>query len=321
MENNKNFNVAQPITAQQLFDNEAEYLGKVLKIMEGAFGGGFYVKFLQDEGSKKGWIQLIIVYPDNQCKKIRLCKNVFLEPQNDDENIGSIERGDDENKTTIMPTLTNSLEYGNYRMLEKYETPQMPIPSDVIWKQIVDNFHKIPVTTISETETLEGVYWRLYQIALEEKDNDQCASYRVDENRFLVTKDEMRMVAEENGYSLSQIRNEFNTLGILIKDKGSTAENGKRYNSYQLTKKISGITTRFYALKRNIKPKKSEIDESCAIIYSEELQKTPAEKALEKSRAQIESLKSELSKKDEEIQTMILKRIDDPTDEELLKCY
>lgn len=283
------------ITPQQFFDDGAkQFLHNSKMIMHGKYGGGFYVKFLQDAGSKKGWLMLIIVYPDGQYKSVVLYKNVFKETDLDSNNIGTITRGEVE----VAPLLETSIENGDYRMLEKYETPLMPIPAKAIWKQIVDNYSSIPVTTIYQTESVEGMYWELYRVAHEKANSNNFQdSFRENEVRFLVTKEEMETVAIENGYTLSQLRTEFNLLGLLVKDKGSTAESGKRYNSYQLTKKVDGSNCRFYALKKIIKVCEPSIDMETVIEYSAVGEKTMVEHKLEEAEKKISELKQEVKKK------------------------
>lgn len=46
-----------------------------LKLMDGKFGGGFYIRYLQDSVRKVGWLEMIIVYPDKGFKRVRLFKN------------------------------------------------------------------------------------------------------------------------------------------------------------------------------------------------------------------------------------------------------
>lgn len=314
-------NTSEEITPQQLFDSRNVLRNNSLKIMNGKFGGGFYVKYLQDEGSKTGFLQLIIEYPDKQCKAVLLCKNVFKETDYESEGIGTIEKGSGENITTLTPLRSTSLKDGDYRMLEKYETPQMPIPAQAIWKQIVDNYSKIPVITICKTEDIEGIYWRLYQIAhdITMGYNPDTDAIRENEIRFLVTKQEMEEVALENGYTLSQLRTEFNLMGLLVKDKGSTSENGKRYNSYQLTKKINGTTQRFYALKKIIKKAEEKIDESCMVDFAEEYLETPMEKELKQAKEEMKELQKQLKEKKKEISELYMNRIDDTTQKELLE--
>lgn len=308
------------ITPQQLFDKANLLINGSLQIMKGRYGGGFYVKFLQDKGSKKGWLQLIICYPNNTCKSVILCKNVFKLTDVEDDNLGKVQTKFGNSVTEITPKVFDSLEYGDYRILEQYEAPNMPIPAKALWKQIIDNYPKIPVVEIYQSEDIAGIYWELYRIANEAANsNNFLETYRENEVRFLVTADEMKNVATENGMSLAQLRTELNLLGLLIKDKGSTAENGKRYNSYQLTKKINGVNQRFYALKKNVKAVENKIDTTCAVEFTEDYIKTPSETALEKARMEIKDLESSLKSKDEEIRKLYLNRIDDATPDEIVK--
>lgn len=244
-----------------------------LKLMTGKFGGGFYVNYLQDEGSKTGHLNLVIVYPDNQFKRIYLAKNTFKMVDADSDGVETAEsRGN-----ICTPKLAESLKMGDFRILEKYETPKMPIPSKALWKQIVSNYDKIPVVAIGTTESIDGIYWNLFNIASEEG--------RVDSIRFLVTKEEMEEVAADNGMTLSQLRTELNLMGLLIKDKPQIKEGKVTTGSYQFTKKVDGVNVRFYAIKLKIAQAESSCDESLCVEYSEEPLTTEAEKQLKEKRA------------------------------------
>ncbi len=311
------------ITPQEYFDSCGKYVvGNSLLLMRGKNGGSFNVRFLQDVGTKQGWLQLVIVYPNGLYKEVVLCTNVFKEANLDTESIGVVEKTTNDKTDVITVERGNSLNYGDYRMLEQYETPQMPIPAKALWKLIIDNYESIPVVKIYQNEDVEGIYWELYRLAHEAANSGNfCNTYRENDVRFLVTKEEMEKMALENGLTLSQLRTQFNLMGLLIKDKGSTAESGKRYNSYQLTKKVDGRCERYYALKKSIKMVEHPVDESCAVDYSEELSRTPAEIALNEANIYIETLKETVKAKEAEICKILMERVDDTTQEELRRLF
>ena len=203
----------QTIAAAEALSVIDNVINNTLKLMSGKYGGGFYVNYLQDSGQKTGCLQLIIVYPDENYKRLFLAKNCFLPIEIDGDGIGKIESGD----SSYTPKLRESMNYGNFRILEKYETPNMPIPSEVIWKQVIRNYEKIPVVTVYHSEDIEGIYWELYRVAHDDAIANFAAVHRENDVRFLVTKDEMERVACENGITLSQLRTELNLLGVAAK--------------------------------------------------------------------------------------------------------
>lgn len=135
------------VNATEIFSNRRYSIGKAKKLMNGKFGGGFYVSYLQDTGSKTGYLQLSIEYPDGQIKRVYLAKNCFKILENESDGLVKLETEGKE----ITPEMNKRLHYGDFRALEKYETPNMPIPSKVLWKLIIDNYEKIPVVPVYRT--------------------------------------------------------------------------------------------------------------------------------------------------------------------------
>ncbi|MBQ7942760.1 MAG: hypothetical protein IJ326_01725 [Lachnospiraceae bacterium] len=265
-------NIVRPLVSEEIFNNVEFITQGSLKLMDGKFGGAFYVKFLQDYGSKRGWLELIIVYPDGQYKRVTLCKNVMKETELGNENMVVISQKEKNGeKKNVMPRLKQSMEYGSFYELERYDTPQMPIPSKTIWKQIIEHYEKIPNEVVSVTVSFEEIYEQLYEIALRNNAIDINGKF-VTDTRFIVTKEEMEKTAKNNNMKLSELRVELSRRGLLVTDKGSTASSGKRYQSYQFTIKVDGKNERYYAIKRGITPKRlQKVDESISIPYTEVL--------------------------------------------------
>ncbi len=51
-------------------------LSNALKLMDGKYGGAFYVRYICDTGRGCGWLQLVIEYPTGMVQTQLLCKNV-----------------------------------------------------------------------------------------------------------------------------------------------------------------------------------------------------------------------------------------------------
>lgn len=305
----------QTIDAATFFSKTKYSIGNAKKIMNGKYGGAFYVNYLQDSGSKTGHLQLIIEYPDGQIKRVYLAKNCFKESEDEGDGIAKIESDGKE----ITPTRETSLHMGDFRILEKYETPKMPIPAKVIWKIIIDNYEKIPVQPVYKTEDFEGIYWKLYEIAVAECQTD-ISSNRQNEVRFLVTKNEMEEVAIENGYTLSELRKELNANGMLIKDKPrKNADGDILANSYQLTKKINGKNERFYAIRKKIDVQLVDEQEEALMEFTDSIYETEAERKIRDLKELNNSLKCEVEAKERKIKELYRDRIDDATDAEIME--
>ena len=304
-------NRGETVNVAEILEDSEYAIGDAIKIMDGKFGGGFFVNYLQDTGRKTGHLQLILQYPDGQVKRIYLAKNCFKIANIEDDGIGEVEA----NGAEITPKLQESIKVGDFRILEKYETPRMPIPSQVLWKLIVDNFEKIPVVQIYGTEDFVGMYYRLYNLAIA-ADAGSMTKYRENDVRFLVTKDELEEVATENGWTLSELRTELNLRGLLVKDKPHLKNGSIVVNSYQLTKKIDGRVERFYAIKKKITIASDKNDRTKLAEFSTDLYETEAEKEMKDLRLRNDCLKEQIEEKEKEIRSLYQNRIDDTTEEE-----
>lgn len=301
------------VNATEIFSNRRYSIGKAKKLMNGKFGGGFYVSYLQDTGSKTGYLQLSIEYPDGQIKRVYLAKNCFKILENESDGLVKLETEGKE----ITPEMNKRLHYGDFRALEKYETPNMPIPSKVLWKLIIDNYEKIPVVPVYQTEDFEGIYWQLYGIVANEASTN-IISTRINEVRFLVTKEEMEEVALDNGWTLSQLRTELNLRGMLIKDKPIMRDGRIIANSYQFTQKVNGKNHRYYAIRKLVDVTiEKENDEDALMEFTENIYETEQEKELRELRMANERLKREVKEKDNKIYEIFRTRVPDATFNEI----
>lgn len=66
-------------------------LSNALKLMEGKYGGAFYVRYICDTGRGCGWLQLIIEYPTGMVQTHLLCKNVCKVSSYDEDGLGEVE--------------------------------------------------------------------------------------------------------------------------------------------------------------------------------------------------------------------------------------
>lgn len=301
------------LDATEIFSDRRYAIGKAKKLMNGKFGGGFYASYLQDTGSKTGHLQLTIEYPDGQIKRVYLAKNCFKPLENESDGLAKVEVDGKE----IVPKKNERLLYGDFRALEKYETPNMPIPSKVLWKLIIDNYEKIPVVAVYQTEDFEGIYWQLYGIAAEEASKN-IASSRINKVSFLVTREEMEEVASDNGWTLSQLRTELNLRGMLIKDKPLMRDGNIIANSYQFTKKVGGKNHRFYAIRKRVDVTiEKEADEDALMEFTESTYETEQEKELRELRMAKMRLENEVKEKDNKIYEIFRTRVPDATFNEI----
>lgn len=216
-----------------------------LKVMDGEHGGGFYVQYVMDMGTCYGWLRLTIVYPDGEYKSILLFKNCFKETDLDSGNGVYVDSGKDYGKKLkggypkYYPwdgPLAN-----NYVSLTQYENPRMSIPSDAIWKKIVDHYHEIPIVKINHTGTLEQLITELRECATE-RSQEYGSGFMDDHEKCYISREDFERIAEDNGWAISKVKLEIEMLGLFVRDTNS--------KGYQKTKKINGEIKRFYVLKK-----------------------------------------------------------------------
>lgn len=135
-------------------------LNNALKIMDGKYGGAFYVRYICDTGRGCGWLQLIIEYPIGMVQTQLLCKNVCKVSTYEEDGLGAVEgisydryiRGE---KTVYKPYITDSMRSGFYDSLRVYERPNMPIPMRVLWQRIAENYEEIPTVELAIKSSIQ----------------------------------------------------------------------------------------------------------------------------------------------------------------------
>lgn len=315
MEEIKN-NASQDSEETNVMDGAVDVLGKqtglldnTLKLMDGKFGGGFYVRYIYDIGRGCGWLQLLIEYPTGTVQTQLLCKNVCKATSYEEDGLGEVEgisydRLCSGEKTIFKPHLADSLRNGLYDIVRVYERPDMPIPMKAIWQRIVENNADIPVMELSVKCSLQDVYDALIERAetLIERDIS-----RIGKGCVLLTKKEVEDTVSELGYSLQEIRTEFAVRGLWVTDKNS--------GSYQKTKKLNGATKRFYALKTELTAPKvagGKVVEN--VDYTEKIPPTKESAEIYQLQQELASMKKQ---RDDMIQ-IVCERVPDLTQQEIM---
>ncbi len=223
-------------------DSTMRAIQNTLKLMDGQYGGGFFIKFIMDVGTCYGWLNLIIVYPDGCCKSIVMFKNCMRETDTESSN-GVYQNPNKPRKNTYKlfnvwdgPDMLN-----NYDSLTEYETPTMTIPETVIWKKIVENYSKIPIVKINQTSSLEQLLEELCSCAAE-RAKEYGQGFMDEPDRCYISTEDFREVVEANGWNVSQARTQLDLQGLFDKDTGT--------RGYQKSKRIGNEVKRFYAIKK-----------------------------------------------------------------------
>lgn len=253
-----------------------------LKLMKGKNGGGFYVRFLQDAVSKFGWIELLIEYPDGSVKSVVLFKNAFRQTDTDSS---GVYRGTESRR---LDPFDDHYNYNkcDFGFAENFSTPTMPIPGQHLWDLICENYARIPITVIHKTSSLESVYMEMAVLAATYSKGIGLA-FMDSETKFYVTTADFRNIAERNEWRVSDLRVEFDKLGLFDKDKKS--------GGYQKTKKMNGKNVRFYVLRKLLSETAGDIVELDDLEYAAggpskaEKQKEAHKKEVAKLRGIIQS--------------------------------
>ncbi|MFW5630479.1 MAG: hypothetical protein ACOCNB_06805 [Acetivibrio ethanolgignens] len=285
-------------------------LNNALKLMDGKYGGAFYVRYICDTGRGCGWLQLIIEYPTGMVQTQLLCKNVCKVSNYEEDGLGEVEgtsydRYLSGEKTVYKPHITDSLRSGFYDLMRVYERPNMPIPMRVLWQRIVENYAEIPVMELTVKSSLQDVYEALIEYG---EDIIQRDVTRMGNGYVLLTKSEVEETVSKLGYSLQEVRTEFALRGLWVTDKNT--------GGYQKTRKVDKKNCRFYALKTELPSGKgAECKAVDNVAYEETAPHT-------QESAEIEKLKSELAKMKKERDDMtqiVCERVPDLTQEEIMK--
>ena len=227
------------------------------KIMEGKFGGGFYVRYRFEKNTGTGHIELLLQYPDGIVIPVLLCKNICQiadmnsdgigksKPIIPDKSMQSIFEMQEKNGKilkVIVPTVKEAVAYSSYNDYSefiKYERPDFPIPMKVIWEKIIENWERLPIATWNRDVFLDDVYGALLAFGEDKAEgNPQLA----DQFGVYLTKSEIEDVLSEFGYEFKDIRRIFDSRNFWIKDTTTAG--------YQFTKKIDGKNIRFYILRK-----------------------------------------------------------------------
>lgn len=251
-----------------------------LKLMDGKYGGGFYVRYLQDDVKKYGWLNLIIVYPDKSYKSILLFKNVFR--QTDTETNGVYISDNTKVKKGHYREMFS--DHSDWKLMLQYETPNMPIPSPVIWKLITENYVRIPIIKLHQTAPLEHIYLELWHRAAEYAKNP-ALQFMDTADRFFVPKSDFEQVSKENGWQVNDVKTELDVLGILIRDKAP--------GSYQYSKRIQGELVRFYVLRKNLPELPAKQLELENTAFKDDY-KTTHEETIARLEKHVDELKTEI---------------------------
>ncbi len=246
------------------------------KIMEGKFGGGFYVRYRFEKNTGTGHIELLLQYPDGIVIPVLLCKNVCkiadinsdgigktkpIIPDKDMKLIFEMEEKKGKILKEIIPNLEEAVShssFSDYREFIRYERPDFPIPIKVLWKKIIENWEHLPIATWNRDAFLDDVYGTLLAFGENKaNDNPQLA----DKTGVYLTKSEIEDVLSDFGYDFKEIRRIFDTRNLWLKDSATAG--------YQFTKKIDGKNIRFYKLRKiNIESKVNVTTELC-VEYTE----------------------------------------------------
>ena len=295
--------------AVNILGTQTGVLSNALKLMDGKYGGAFYVRYICDTGRGCGWLQLIIEYPTGMVQTQLLCKNVCKVSTYEEDGLGEVEGISYQHKPSgemavYKPHITDSLRSGFYDLMRVYERPNMPIPMRVLWQRIVANYAEIPVMELTVKSSLQDVYEALIEYG---EDIIQCDVTRMGKGYVLLTKSEVEETVSKLGYSLQEVRTEFALRGLWVTDKNS--------GGYQKTRKIDKKNCRFYALKTELS---SDEGTECKAIdnvaYEESIPPT-------KEQAEIEKLQSELvnmKKQRDEMTQIVCERVPDLTQQEIM---
>ena len=212
-------------------------LAKSLKLMDGKYGGAFYVRYLCDTSRGCGWLQMLIEYPTGLVQTRLLCKNVCMTSSYEQDGVGVVK----ENSAQKRPHIVDSMKTGGFDILMELERPDMPIPMSTLWQRIIENYSEIPVFEVAVKTSMQDVYEALLEFGENLVKTD---AGRQGNGYILLTKDEVQNTIASLGYALNEIRTEFALRGLWVTDKNS--------GSYQKTKKVDGKNVRFYALKTEL---------------------------------------------------------------------
>lgn len=252
-----------------------------LKLMDGKYGGGFYVRFVQDNVQKYGWLELLIAYPDDTVKSVLLYKNAFRQTNTDSS---GVYRPTEQEKRARKYDDNDDYIGCDFKFAEDYEAPNMPIPSKVIWDRICVNYDQIPIVKISKTSSLETVYLEMAKLAANCAKRKELAFMDTDECFFVATED-FRTIASRNGWRQKDLKIEFDKTGLFIKDKTG---------GYQKSKKVNEKHLHYYVLKKELPCDEGSVKTLEDTAY-QSWGKNPKEKLKEDYEKKLKRLEDEMT--------------------------
>ena len=209
-----------------------------LKLMDGKFGGGFYIRYLQDSVRKVGWLEMIIVYPDKGFKRVRLFKNSLGVAALDSDGILRTK-----DKRGVISILEPDGRYFDHTALYQYETPTMPIPTGTLWEKVKEHYHLIPIVQVHLRATLEDIYEDMMDCA-RERAKVAGNGFMDGQDRVFISKTDFEEICKEGGWNIQDARVELDTLGMFVRDKNS--------KGYQFSKRVNGERYHFYVIRKNL---------------------------------------------------------------------
>lgn len=220
-----------------------------VKIMDGENGGGFYAKYNFEANTGKGYIALLLEYPDGAVVCVPMCKNVCRDVRVEGNVIGKWAKplhpeicfltGPQFEAEKYHPAGKGEGSKADYESFIKYERPDFKIPIKTIWEQISKLWEKLPISTYHQAFAMEDIYEMLLEVGESKAEENEI--YK-DETGVYLTKGEIEEVVGYTGYDFHSIRRMFEDRDLWIKDKGSAG--------YQFSKKIDGKKVRFYKLRK-----------------------------------------------------------------------
>ncbi len=243
-----------------------------LKIMEGKSGGGFFAQYVFDNSCGKGYIRLLLQYPDGAVVPVPLCKNLCRLATDDNDGVETVpERYPKEFGRTlggtiikgsfVTPMVKGGVEnssYKDYSRFIKYERPDFKIPMDVIWKRIIELWEELPIITTNKAVDIEEIYMSLLTVGLDKAERDKQFA---DMHGVYLTRAEIEDTVLEFGATFNDIRRVFENRNLWLKDSNTAG--------YQYTKRVSGKLERFYKLRKVRANEKVQVEEKYCMEYTE----------------------------------------------------
>lgn len=256
-----------------------------LKLMDGKFGGGFYIRYLQDSVRKVGWLEMIIVYPDKGFKRVRLFKNSLGIASLDGDGISRIK-----DKRGAITISKPDERYFDHAALYPYETPNMPIPTGTLWEKVKEHYHQIPIVQVHLRATLEDIYEDMMDCA-RERAKVAGNGFMDGQDRVFISKTDFEEICKEGGWNIQDARVELDTLGMFVRDKNS--------KGYQFSKRVNGERYHFYVIRKNLPTIDGDVTELSDLSFQTAYQ-TADQREIARLKKNYSELEAQLEKLEEE---------------------